>query len=96
MGFLHLVQAIAVFILSNEFTLPITTSFVEYMPETGKLGPVTETVVNLPLGPMVAVFLLISAIAHFTVASPGVFGRYVANLKKGINYAQCYEYAFSA
>lgn len=96
MGFLHLVQAIAVFILSNEFTLPITTSFVEYMPETGKLGPVTETVVNLPLGPMVAVFLLMSAIAHFTVASPGVFGRYVANLKKGINYAQCYEYAFSA
>lgn len=96
MGFLHLVQAVAVFILSNEFTLPITTSFVEYMPETGKLGPVTETLINLPLGPMVAVFLLMSAIAHFTVASPGIFDKYVENLKKGINYARWYEYAFSA
>ena len=96
MGFLHLAQAVAVFILSNDFTLPITTSFVRYMPEMGKLWPVTETTVNLPLGPVVAIFLLMSAIAHFAVASPGVFGWYVTNLKKGINYARWYEYAFSA
>ena len=96
MGFLHLAQAVAVFILSNAFTLPITTSFVRYLPETGKLGPVTETAINLPLGPMIAIFLLMSAIAHFTVSFPGVFGGYVANLKKGINYARWYEYAFSA
>ena len=96
MGFLHLAQAAAVFILSNDFTLPITTSFVKYMPEMGKLWPVTETAVNLPLGPMVAIFLLMSAIAHFTVSSPGVFDKYVNNLKKGINYARWFEYAFSA
>ncbi len=96
MGVLHLAQAVAVYILSNDFTLPVTTSFVRYMPETGKLGPFTETAVNLPLGPMVAVFLLMSAIAHFTVSFPGVFNRYVTNLKKGINYARWYEYAFSA
>jgi hypothetical protein len=96
MGFLHLLQAAAVFVLSNDFTLPITTSFVKYIPATGKLGPVTETLVNLPLGPMVAIFLLLSAIAHFTVSSPGIFNWYVTNLKKGINYARWYEYAFSA
>jgi len=96
MGILHLAQAVVIFILSNDFTLPITTSFVKYMPETGKLWPETETAFNLPLGPMVAIFLLMSAIAHFTVASPGVFGKYVNNLKKGINYARWYEYAFSA
>jgi hypothetical protein len=96
MGFLHLAQAIAVLFLSNDFTLPITTSFLSFMPEMGKLWPVTDTVVNLPLGPMVAVFLLLSAVAHFTIASPGVFGWYVNNLKKGINYARWYEYAFSA
>jgi len=96
MGFLHLLQAVAVFILSSDFWLPITTSFVRYMPETGKLWPVTETVFKLQLGPMVAVFLLMSAVAHFTVSSPGVFSRYVNNLKKGINYARWYEYAFSA
>ena len=96
MGFLHLAQAVVIFILSNDFSLPITTSFLSLIPETGKLWPVTDTVINLPLGPMVAVFLLLSAVAHFTIASPGVFGWYVNNLKRGINYARWYEYAFSA
>jgi hypothetical protein len=96
MGFLHLAQAIVIFILSNDFTLPITTSFLSFIPEMGKLWPITDTVINLPLGPMVAIFLLLSAIAHFIIASPGAFGWYVNNLKKGINYARWYEYAFSA
>ena len=96
MGFLHLAQAVFIIILRNDFTLPITTSFVEYMPETGKLGPATDTLINLPLGIMIAVFLLMSAVAHFTIASPGVFGWYKNNLKRGINYARWYEYAFSA
>jgi len=96
MGLLHLLQAAAVFFLSSDFTLPITTSLVRLIPETGKLGPVTDTVISLPLGAMVAIFLLLSAIAHFTIASPGVFGWYVNNLQRGINYARWYEYAFSA
>ena len=96
MGFLHLAQAVVLFILSNDFSLPITTSFLKFIPQTGKLGSVTDTLVNLPFGPMVALFLLISAIAHFTIASPGVFNWYVTNLKKGINYARWYEYSLSA
>lgn len=96
MGFLHLGQAAAVFFLSNDFTLPITTSFLRLIPQTGRLEPTTDTVINLPLGAMVALFLLLSAIAHFTIVSPGVFGWHVSNLKKGINYVRWYEYAFSA
>lgn len=96
MGFLHLAQAIAVLFLSNDFTLPITTSFLKFIPEVSKLVPSTDTIINLPIGLMVAVFLFLSAFAHFTIASPGVFGWYVNNLKKGINYARWYEYAFSA
>ncbi|MDD4876344.1 MAG: heliorhodopsin HeR [Dehalococcoidales bacterium] len=96
MGLLHLIQAGAVFVLSNDFTIPITTSLVRYMPETDKLGPVTENYADLPLGPMVAIFLLLSAIAHFTVILPGVFGWYTGNLGKGINYARWFEYSLSA
>ena len=96
MGLLHLAQAIFIIVLSNDFTLPVTTSFLAFNETLGKLWPVTETLVNLPLGIMVAIFLLLSALAHFTVASPGVFGWYTGNLKKGINYARWYEYAFSA
>ena len=72
---LHLGQAVVIFILSNDFTLPVTTSFLNYIPETGKLGPVTDTIVDLPFGPLVrrvALFLLLSAVAHFTIASPGI------------------------
>ena len=96
MGVLHLVQAIALFVLSNDFSLPITTSFLNFDPATQKLAPVTQTLANLPFGPMVALFLLLSALAHFTIASPWVFAWYVNNLKKGINYARWYEYSVSA
>lgn len=96
MGFLHLAQAVFIIVLSNSFTLPITTSFLTYDNSVGRLWPATETLINLPLGLMVAVFLLLSALAHFAVASPWAFGWYVKNLKKGINYARWYEYSFSA
>lgn len=96
MGFLHLAQAVFIFILSNDFSLPITTSFLNLIPETGRLGPVTNTIINLPFGSMVALFLLLSALAHFIIVSPGVFGWYVNNLNKGINYARWYEYSLSA
>ena len=96
MGLFHLAQAAFIIILSNDFTLPVTTSFLTYDESIGRLWPLTETLFNLPLGIMVAVFLLLSAVAHLTVASPGVFGWYVNNLKKGINYARWYEYSLSA
>jgi hypothetical protein len=95
MGFLHSIQAIFIIILSNDFTLPITTSFLVYDEGLDKLWPFTEVLVNLPLGIMVAIFLLLSAVAHFIVAT-GAFSWYVNNLKKGINYARWYEYSLSA
>jgi hypothetical protein len=96
MGFLHLVQGLLIILLANDTTFPITTSFLTFNQSMGKLWPQTSVLANLPFGIMVAVFLFISAVAHFTVSSPGVFGWYVKNLKKGINYARWYEYAFSA
>jgi hypothetical protein len=96
MGFLHLAQAIVIIVLSNNFSLPVTTSYLSFQPALGKLWPVTNTLVDLPFGIMVAVFLLISAAAHFIIVSPGTFGWYVKNLKKGINYARWYEYSLSA
>ncbi len=71
-------------------------SFLNFIPATGKLEPVTDTVIDLPVGLLVAVFLLLSAVAHFAIASPWLFGWYTANLRKGINYARWFEYALSA
>lgn len=96
MGCFHLAQAVAIFFISNNFSLPVTTSFLKLIPATGRLGQVIEPMFNIPLGPGIALFLLMSAIAHFTIASPGVFPWYARNLKKGINYARWYEYSLSA
>jgi hypothetical protein len=96
MGGLHLIQALIVFFISNDYTLPIQTSLLSFNTATSALESVTETVVDLPFGYMVALFLLMSAVAHFTVSAPKVFGWYTNNLGKGINYARWIEYAFSA
>jgi hypothetical protein len=96
MGFLHLIQGGLMLALSKSSTIPIQTNFLTYNDATGQFYHVTDTIVNIPLGPMVAMFLFVSAIAHFTLSSPWGYPWYVKNLKKGINYARWYEYAISS
>jgi hypothetical protein len=95
MGVLHLVQAALILVLSNAYALPVTTKFLHFDATTNKLVSVTDTIGSLHLGPMIAMFLLISAIAHFSVSTFG-YKWYVRNLKKGMNLARWYEYAFSS
>jgi len=96
MGCFHLIQAMLMFFLSNDFSLPINTHFLKFNTSIQALQPVTETIANLKLGPVVALFLLLSSIAHFTLTIPGVYEWYTENLKKGINYARWWEYSLSS
>jgi len=97
MGTLHLLQGLAMLLLSNSITLPLRTTFLDSSgPPGSSVSTVTRTVFDLRLGPLVAAFLLISSMAHFVLASPGVFPWYVKNLKRHINYVRWYEYAASA
>ncbi len=82
--------------LSTDFSLPVNTSFVGVDPTVGKLVPQLKTIFDLPIGPLVALFLFLSAIAHFAVSAPLINQWYVNNLKRGINYARWIEYAFSS
>ena len=82
MGSFHLIQSILMLALSNEYSIPVRKSFLHYMSDTNTLKAITEDIVDLRIGPLVAIFLLLSAIAHFIVASPWVFGWYVRNLEK--------------
>jgi len=50
---------------------------------------------ELRFGPAVAVFLLISAVAHFFLATVG-YRLYTSNLRKHINPVRFYEYALSS
>lgn len=93
---LHLVQGIVMLTVSNNFSLPINTSFVEFSAVTRKLEPVIESVGSLRLGPMVAGFLFLSALAHLIISMPPVRTWYLKNLAKGINIARWVEYSLSS
>lgn len=95
MGVFHLIQGILMLALSNDFTVPIKTFFLEFVEGEG-LVTAPQTWFDLPFGPFVASFLFMSAIAHFTISLPGVYEWYVRNLKRGINKARWVEYSFSA
>ena len=95
MGFLHLVQGILMIVLSNATTYPIYTNFLRFDLPTRSLVPDPKLAYELPFGPAVAVFLLLSAVAHFSLATFG-YNWYAKNLKKGMNPARFYEYALSS
>jgi hypothetical protein len=95
MGFLHLVQGLLMIALSNATTYPIFTNFLKFDMATFSLTPDPKLVYELRFGPAVAAFLLISAVAHFTLSTVG-YKRYVANLEKGMNPVRFYEYALSS
>lgn len=95
MGIFHAVQGVLMLVLSNDFSLPINTSYLQFDVITQKLLPETEKVFDLQFGPLVASFLFISAIAHLVIAGPA-YEWYVKNLKKGMNLARWYEYSLSS
>lgn len=94
-GFLHLTQAIAILVLSKEFLLPISGSFLQFSKETQSLQPATTVLFDLSLPALLAGFFFLSAVAHFSIAT-FYKKRYIADLAKGINKARWVEYAISA
>jgi hypothetical protein len=96
MGGVHLVQAALMLVLSTAFALPVMTSFLQFDSATGTLTPNPTVAFELPIGPLVALFLFISAVAHFLIASPPIYPWYARNLKLGANYARWAEYALSS
>ncbi len=96
MGVFHLIQSGLMFALSDfDRTWPITAVHLQFNEVTETLSPVTKTWGEIPLAPLVALFLLISAIAHFTLATVG-YEWYISKLKKHMNPARWYEYSISA
>ena len=101
-GILHLVQGAlmlgAALGVTNirEFTLPLTYTFQAYNSTSGGLYADLKNVGSVQIGPVVSVFLFLSAVMHLFVVSPYYFPTYCADIKKGINRARWYEYAVSS
>jgi len=96
MGFFHFVQGILMVVLSSNFSLPVNTSYLKFDVATFTLQPSLNNIFDLRIGYAIAAFLFLSSLAHFIISMPRIYEWYVANLKKGINYARWIEYAFSS
>ncbi len=96
LGVLHLVQGTAILAIASSFSLPVTSSFLRLDPASAQLVPVREELVRLPIGPLVAGFLFLSALAHLALASPWLRGWYERNVLRGINPARWVEYSASS
>ncbi len=92
-GLILAVQAVAIALLTNDFTLPVTATYM-----TGPPGTSTELthLFDLSLGWGVFAFVAISAAALLIIASPGVFDWYKRNLLQDRNYGRWIEYFFSS
>jgi hypothetical protein len=80
----------------KNFRLPLNVSFLTLDETLGVLISQTTEIASILIGPAVAVFLFLSAIAHFITVTPGGYKFYRDNLKQGINYYRWFEYALSS
>lgn len=94
MGVLHAIQGIAILALANDFALPVIGTFMSGPP--GAAPPEIEPLFDVEIAWGVAVFVFLSAVAHFTIIAPGVFKWYIRTLETKRNYARWIEYSLSS
>jgi hypothetical protein len=102
MALLHFGQGLAMLILSKEFTQTLFWNF----PSPQLVGDPDKRPESIPLamqdwfklnlGQTIAVFLLLSALAHLITILPQVYSWYVKNLQKKMNLIRWFEYAISS
>ena len=93
-GFLHLASLIAVLSLSNNFSLPVTATYMTGPPGSTFTNPILLFSNNVSY--MIALFLGLSAFFHFLVSSKRVFPKYALGLKHNRNFFRWVEYSLSS
>jgi hypothetical protein len=75
MGLAHGLQGLAMILLSNDVSLPVTAAFATGQPGRSEQAPALEELFRYRLGIGVALFSLLSSAFHLLVASPWGFRR---------------------
>jgi hypothetical protein len=96
---LHAVQGLLILALSflsdPIVTSPVVSTYLTFDDATQTLVPAETTLFELPIGPAVALFFFLSAIAHALLAWP-LRGWYERRLGAGIQPMRWLEYALSS
>lgn len=93
-GLLHLASMFGVLFLSNNFTLPVTATYMTGPPGSTFADPTLLFDVNVSYA--IALFLGLSAFFHFLVASKAYFGKYIEQLRNSRNMFRWVEYSISS
>ncbi len=93
-GFLHLASLFAVVALSNNFSLPVTATYMTGPPGSTFTNPIL--LFNNNVSYTIALFLGLSAFFHFLLSSNKFFPKYVAGLKQNKNIFRWVEYSLSS
>jgi hypothetical protein len=96
---LHLVQGLAIVAISFAktpiVTSPVVSTYLRFDESTRHLVTAQRSIWDMPIGPAVALFFLMSALAHFSMAFPAR-RWYEAHLARGQNPIRWIEYSFSS
>jgi hypothetical protein len=92
-GLILAAQAVIMALLTNDFSLPVTATFMTGPPGTQAQ---LHQWFNISTGWGVFTFMAISACALLLIASPWVFPWYKRNLLQSRNYGRWIEYFFSS
>jgi len=93
-GATHLIQALAILALSNDFAIPVQAKVQDGPPGTALT--IDKLFFDLRFSVAIALFLLLAAADHLLMAAPRVEHWYRINLTRGINPARWAEYSVSA
>ena len=94
MGLLHAIQAVAVLALSNDFSTPVTATYLAGPP--GSPSEEATLLFDLGFAEGVALFLALSALFHWLIIAPPFFHRYRGGLAAGHNHFRWVEYSLSS
>lgn len=93
-GLLHLMSLVAVLALSNNFSLPVTATYMTGPPGSTFTDPILLFSSNVSY--TIALFLGLSAFFHFLVSSNKFFPKYADGLKHSRNIFRWIEYSLSS
>lgn len=94
MAGVHAIQAGLILVLSTSFSLPVIGSYLKLNQSSGNLEPSSKVLFNLSLPVLIAVFLLISSLAHLIIGTC-YNKKYNRDLQNNINKSSVMMVAIS-
>lgn len=95
LALLHAGQGVAVLLISRNFTVPISGTYLRFNASTQHLDPATRTLFRLQLSWLIVTFFFLSAAAHLFIGTL-YRQRYERSLHRGTNQVRWIEYSLSA